>query len=174
MLLTQYPPLRSGYCAADHHVREKEMDLIIRRLGPKDAARAQANCALFWDVSDADRNLEGFLADPNCVLLVGEVDDEPAGQIVGHILRRWDSQCPMLFLFSIDVVESHRRKGVARGLIGEFLRIGREAGCGRAFVFTNESNAPAMYMYAALGGTRTNPDDVMFEWEIDHEQAVGP
>lgn len=146
------------------------MNLTIARLGPEDAARAQANCALFWDMNDASANLAAYLADPSCILLVAEVDGEPAGQIVGHILKRWDSKSPMLFLFSIDVVESHRRKGLARGLIKEFLRIGAEAGCGTSFVFTNESNSPAMEMYQALGGTRTNPDDVTFGWKLDREQ----
>ncbi len=145
------------------------MNLTIRRLGPEDAACAQTNCTLFWDMGSADRNLVDFLADPNCILLVGEIDGEPAGQIVGHILKRWDSKRPMLFLYSIDVAESHRRRSLARGLIEEFLRIGRKAGCKSSFVFTNSSNAPAMHMYEALGGTRTHPDDVMFEWKLDHE-----
>jgi len=144
------------------------MNLIIRRLGPEDAAVAQTNCALFWDMGSAERNLNGFLADPNCILLVGEIDGEPAGQIVGHILKRWDTKRPMLFLYSIDVAESHRRKSVARGLIEKFLHLGRKAGCKSSFVFTNESNVPAMQLYKALGGTRTHPDDVMFEWKLDH------
>lgn len=147
----------------------EKMNLTIRRLGPEDAVHAQTNCTLFWDMGSADKNLDCFLSDPNCILLVGEIDGEPAGQIVGHILKRWDSKSPMLFLFSIDVVESQRRRSVARGLIEEFLRMGRKAGCRSSFVFANESNAPAMHMYQALGGTRTNTDDVMFEWKLDHE-----
>ena len=145
----------------------------ISRLGPQDVERAQVNCALFWNMTHAAMNLTSYLADPNCILLVAQVDGEPAGQIVGHILKRWDSKKSMLFLYSIDVVESQRRKGIARGLMEEFLRIGREAGCGSSFVFTNESNTPAMQMYHNLGGARTNQDDVMFEWKIDHQQIHG-
>ena len=148
-----------------YHVRAKKMNLMISRLGSADAERARANCALFWDMSAAADNLKAYLADANCILLVAEVDGQPAGQIIGHILKRWDSKKPMLLLLSIDVAESHRRQGVARGLMGEFQKIGRAARCGGSFVFTNESNTPAMQMYQALGGTRTNPDDVMFEWE---------
>jgi len=146
------------------------MSLTITRLGPEDAERAKANCALFWNMSDAAANLAAYLYDRNCILLVAEIDGESAGQIVGHILKRWDSKCPMLFLYSIDVTKPHRRKSVARGLINEFLRIGKDSGCGSAFVFTNESNTSAMQMYKSLGGSRTNLDDVMFEWEMDCEQ----
>ena len=146
------------------------MNLTVARLGPHGAERAHANCALFWDVSAASGNLTAYLADRNCILLVAEVERDPAGQILGYILKRWDSGRPMLFLYSIEVVESYRRKGVARELVREFQRIGTEAGCGGSFVLTNESNAPAMQMYRALGGTRTNPDDVMFEWQMGREQ----
>jgi ribosomal protein S18 acetylase RimI-like enzyme len=141
------------------------MKLNISRLNPNDADRAYTSCSHFWDMSAADNNLKDYLADKNCILLVAEVDGEPSGQIIGHILKRWDSKKPMLFLYSIDVVESHRRKGIARKLIEEFLRIGRESGCGKSFVFTNESNIPAMETYKALSGSRTNQDDVMFEWK---------
>jgi ribosomal protein S18 acetylase RimI-like enzyme len=141
------------------------MSVSVSRLGPDDLERARANCEMFWDMSRAPKNLPEFLADPDCILLVAEVDGEPAGQIIGYILKRWDSKKPMLFLYSIDVVEHYRRKGVASKLIEEFRGIGGRSGCGTTFVFTSESNAPAMSLYKALGGTRINPDDVMFEWE---------
>lgn len=121
-------------------------------------------------MKDASANLAAYLSDPNCILLVGDVDGEPAGQIVGHILKRWDARRPMLFLYSIDIVATYRRKGIARRLLDEFLRLGKEAGCDSAFVLTNASNTPAMRLFEALGGTRSNPDDAMFEWQIAHEQ----
>lgn len=142
------------------------MNLAITRLGPEDTGRAADNCRLFWDMDHADRNLEAYLNDPKCILLVAEADGRPAGQIIGYILRRWDSKQPILFLYSIDVAESLRRRGVARALIKEFLRIGRESGCGKSFVFTNESNTPAMKLYRIAGGNRIYQDDVMFQWDL--------
>ncbi len=140
------------------------MDLIISRLTPRDADRAFAHCALFWDMKTATEDLAAYLSDPNCILLTAEIAGHPVGQILGYILRRWDSRKPQLFLYSIDVVAAHRRKGIGRQLVNEFRRLGREAGCESAFVITNESNAPAMQFYRALGGNRPNPDDVIFEW----------
>jgi ribosomal protein S18 acetylase RimI-like enzyme len=141
------------------------MSVTVSRLKTKDIDRARADCGQFWDMSQAAEHLHQFLADPNCILLVAEVGGETAGQIIGYILKRWDSKKPMLFLYSIDVAEPYRRKGVARRLITEFREIGKRSGCGTTFVFTSESNTPAMSLYKALGGTRINPDDVMFEWE---------
>ena len=140
-------------------------DLTIARLGPGDTERARRCCAPFWDMGSAATNLTGFLADPHCVLLAAEVDGEPVGQVVGHVLRRWDPRPPMLLLYSIDVIAGRRRRGIARALVTEFLRIGRGLGCGSAFLVTNESNAPAVRLYEACGGTRPHPDDVLFVWE---------
>ncbi|MBN1550207.1 GNAT family N-acetyltransferase [bacterium] len=141
-------------------------NLTIKRMGPEDLEQARDNCTLFWKMNHAIANLKAFLADPGCILLTAEIDGNPAGQVTGYILRRWDSKKPKLFLYSIDVLESHRRKGVARQLITEFRRIGKEAGCGAAFVFTNASNIPAMLLYQYSGGVRTYSDDVMFEWSL--------
>ena len=142
-----------------------EMNLEISRLRPEDADRAHANFECFWDMGNPTSALTSFLADPNCILLVAEVEGRPIGQVLGYVLKRWDSKKPMLLLYSIDVAKAHRRKGVGSKLIREFRRIGEEIGCGTSFVLTTASNAAAMALYESAGGTRPNPDDVMFEWE---------
>jgi len=138
----------------------------VSRMLPEDVERARANCALFWEMGSSDDQLRGFLADAHNILLLAEVERQPVGQLVGYVLQRWDVEKPMLFLFSMDVVASHRRRGIGRQLIRRFQQIGLETGCGSAFVVTNASNIPALRMYEALGGTRTNLDDVMFEWGL--------
>jgi len=112
-------------------------------------------------------NLHEFLGDPNCVLVTAEIDGRPVGQILGHILRRWDSGKPMLFLYSIDVLGEYRKIGIGSELIREFNRIGAEAGCGESFVLTEESNTAAMNLYHSAGGTRVFPDEVMFVWNLE-------
>ena len=141
------------------------MAIIISRMTVGDTDRARANCALFWDMNNSAQHLTRFLADAGNILLVAEEDGQPVGQLVGYILQRWDVEKPQLFLYSIDVLEYHQRRGIARRLIEHFHTIGKTEGCGSSFVFTNASNTPGMHLYQALGGTRTNPDDVMFEWE---------
>ena len=141
------------------------MNLPISRLREQDLDRAAKNCALFRPMPDSPVNLRLFLADERNILMVAEVNGQPVGQIFGYILQRFDARAPMLFLYSIDVVESHRRQGIGRRLIERFREIGRESGCGETFVFTDVSNRPAVKLYAALDGIPTDPDRVMFEWE---------
>jgi len=143
---------------------KQEMNLAITRLKPKNLDRAAANCALFWDMSDSLQRLEEFLSDESNILLVAEVDGKPVGQALGYILKRWDVTPSKLFLYSIDVLESHRQHGIGRKLIDRFRQIGREYGCTITFVITSESNLPAMQLYQATGARRNNLDDVVFEW----------
>ncbi|MEI6519593.1 MAG: GNAT family N-acetyltransferase [bacterium] len=141
-------------------------DLSLLRLLPNDVERARVNCALFWEMGISDDHLRGFLADDHNILIVAEIKGQPIGQLIGYVQQRWDVEKPMLFLFSIDVIESHRRQGIGSQLIRRFQQLGIETGCGSLYVITNASNMPAMRMYEALGGTRTNTDDVMFVWEL--------
>ena len=143
---------------------KQKMNLAITRLKPKDLDRAAANCALFWDMSDSPQRLGEFLSDESNILLVAEVDGKPVGQALGYILRRWDVTPSKLFLYSIDVLESHRQRGIGRKLIDRFRQIGRECGCTVTFVITSESNLPAMQLYQATGARRNNLDNVVFEW----------
>ena len=142
------------------------MSLLITRLGPGDGDRALKNCSLFRNMRGETANLSDFLADRSCILVTAEADGRQAGQVLGYILRRWDPQPPKLFLYSIDVLEEFRRRGIARQMIREFNKIGSESGCGEAFVLTCESNEPAMRLYESTGGSRTFPDDVMFQWDL--------
>ncbi|HOP26872.1 MAG TPA: GNAT family N-acetyltransferase [Candidatus Sabulitectum sp.] len=141
-------------------------EVSIARLGAENLGKAEENCRLFWKMAGARPDLKEFLEDPQCIMLAAEVGGEHAGQIVGYILRRWDEKPPMLFLYSIDVAERFRRNGVARRLVREFLRLGKEQGCGTSFVMTNEGNVPAMELYRSAGGIRANQDDVLFQWKL--------
>ena len=143
---------------------KQKMNLTITRLGPEDLNRAAANCALFWDMFDFPQRLEEFLRDKSNILLVAEVDGKPVGQVLGYILKRWDAKPSKLFLYSIDVLESHRLRGIGRNLIDRFRQIGRECGCTITFVITNESNLPAMGLYQTTGAKRNDLDDVVLEW----------
>ena len=114
-----------------------------------------------------EANLMRFLEDPCCLLLVATFNGEPAGQILGYLLKRWDFASPMLFLYSIDVAEKYRRQGIALKLVEEFNRLGREEGCSETFVLADDTNPPAMSLYHSAKGIRVFPDQVMFIWNHD-------
>lgn len=141
-------------------------ELSITRLTTDEWEKAQASITLFWDTAPSQETIVKFLSNSQNILLSAELDEELVGQVIGYILDRWDKDESMLFLYSIDVAETYRRKGIGTSLIQDVKKLGRAQGCFEAFVFTNESNLAAMQLYQSTGGKRSNPDDVvMFEYD---------
>lgn len=141
-------------------------EFSITRLTTDEWKKAQASITLFWDTVPSQETIVKFLSNSQNILLSAESDDALVGQVIGYILERWDRDEPMLFLYSIDVVESERRKGIGTALIATIRKLGRIQDCSEAFVFTNCSNIAAMQLYQSTGGKKSNPDDVvMFEYD---------
>ncbi len=106
-----------------------------------------------------------FLADDRHVLLLGYVDDRPAGFVSAVEVFHPDKRAE-LFLNEIGVIERDRRRGVASALIDELKHLGRERGCANIWVLTDEANAAAMGLYAGTGGTWNGDRQVMFEYDL--------
>lgn len=141
-------------------------ELSIARLTTDEWEKAQASITLFWDTAPTQETIVKFLSNSQNILLSAELDDFLVGQLIGYILDRWDKNEPMLFLYSIDVLETYQRRGIGTALIEAFRKLGRTQGCSETFVLTNESNVAAMQLYQSTGGKRSNPDDVvMFEYD---------
>jgi ribosomal protein S18 acetylase RimI-like enzyme len=106
-----------------------------------------------------------FLVDERHHLLLGYVDDRPAGFVSAVEVFHPDKPAE-LFLNEIGVVDEARRCGVARALIEELKRLGRERGCGSIWVLTDEDNEAAMSLYHSTGGDRDGTLHVMFEYDL--------
>jgi ribosomal protein S18 acetylase RimI-like enzyme len=103
-----------------------------------------------------------FLADPRHHLAVA-VDD---GAVVGfasgvHYVH--PDKPPELWINEVGVAPTHRKRGLGKRLLHKLFEVGREHGCGTAWVLTDRLNAPAMRLYASIGGTDQG-DQVMFEF----------
>jgi GNAT superfamily N-acetyltransferase len=68
-----------------------------------------------------------FLDDQRHHLLLGYFDDQPAGFVSAVEVFHPDKRSE-LFLNEVAVVEQARRRGVARALIDELKRLGRDRG----------------------------------------------
>lgn len=109
-----------------------------------------------------------FLEDARHHLLLGYVDDHPAGFLSAVEVFHPDKRSE-LFLNEVGVMEGARRRGVARALVDELKRIGRERGCASVWVLTDEDNAAAMRLYRSTGGVWNGEPVVMFEYTLDEE-----
>ncbi|MCR5878986.1 N-acetyltransferase [Phenylobacterium sp. J367] len=136
----------------------------IRILQPGDEALLTRAVAMIEEAELTPEAARAHLADPGLVAIAAEEAGAVAGFVYGYVLRRFEATS--LFVYSVDVDERFRRRGVARAMIEAAKDLCRERGWDEMFVFTNRGNPAAMRLYASAGGIAPPPDDVvMFDFE---------
>ena len=96
----------------------------------------------------ADR-LAAYLAEPGHIMLVALSGGIVVGQCAA-VLHRHPDKVTELYLDEVGVTPAMQRKGIGRALVESMLRIGRELGCGEAWVGTEPDNLPARGLYESL------------------------
>jgi ribosomal protein S18 acetylase RimI-like enzyme len=131
--------------------------ISIRLLAPGDEAVVR-------ELADYDGSgdPEGLLADPQTLLLVAFDDASPVGFVLAHDLPRRRGHRSKLFVYEVDVAESHRRRGIGTALLARLAELARERGIRIGFVLTDEDNVAANALYHGAGGSSSK--DVMWEF----------
>jgi ribosomal protein S18 acetylase RimI-like enzyme len=142
------------------------IQLEVRRLAPGDE---ELVVALGDDRSVSLEAAAELLRDPAVHYVVAFVDGEPAGYALAYLLRRRRLPERSLFLYDIEVVEAHRRRGVGRRLMEELSLIAQAESATEGFVITSRSNEAARALYRSAGGLDENSDgdDVVVEFRHD-------
>lgn len=76
-----------------------------------------------------------------------------AGLVVGMVTSFHyvhPDKAPQMFINELGVAPSHRRRGIARRLMGAMLRHARTLGCTEAWVGTENENVEARGLYESL------------------------
>jgi ribosomal protein S18 acetylase RimI-like enzyme len=109
---------------------------------------------------DSPGDPESLLADPRTLMLVALDVERPVGFALAHELPRRHGDRAHLFVYEVDVAESHRRRGIASALLERLAELGRRRGIRVAFVLTEPDNEPANALYRSAGGT----SQLQVEW----------
>ncbi|HEV2530621.1 GNAT family N-acetyltransferase [Phenylobacterium sp.] len=140
------------------------MSLQIRVLGAGDEMLLAEAVGMIEEADLTPQRAAAHLADPDLVNVVAIADGGIVGFVYGHVLRRFEAVS--FFIYSVDVAETHRRRGVGRAMLERLKALAPERGWDEMFVFTNRSNPAAMRLYASAGGVSPPPDDVvMFDFD---------
>ncbi|HZS30896.1 MAG TPA: GNAT family N-acetyltransferase [Gaiellaceae bacterium] len=99
----------------------------------------------------------GLLADPSTLLLVAFDGDRAVGFVLAHVLPRRHGDAAKLFVYELDVAETHRRRGVASALLERLAGLARDRGIRSGFVLAEPGNHPANALYYSAGGA-SHPD----------------
>ena len=94
-----------------------------------------------WSLQD----YEGFWSEKHALILVAARSAGPVGFVCGRCVA---GEAEIL---KLAVVEAHRRCGVGRGLVEQFLLRVEETGCQSVYLDVRESNAPAIHLYDSCG-----------------------
>ncbi|MAF10018.1 hypothetical protein CMK11_06155 [Candidatus Poribacteria bacterium] len=138
----------------------------VARMAERDVDAVLSASHVFTDHPDLDESaVQALLGDSRAYLMIGYVEDDPAGFALAYALPRIDARGAMLYLHEVDVLPGFRRMGVATALMDALLGICGEAGFSEMFVISNQSNQAAMRLYESTGGERPAADDVVFVYE---------
>jgi ribosomal protein S18 acetylase RimI-like enzyme len=127
----------------------------IRRLAPDDVKIGVAAIQSIKRAPTTDEVVAQFLKRPDQYFIAAIEGDQPIGFTLAYELERIDRPHPMMFLYEIEVVESHQRQGVATAMIELLKKIYREKGAFKMFVIAAASNNAALRLYdSTFGDTR--------------------
>lgn len=136
----------------------------IRILGPGDEDLLVRAVELADEGPLKPERAAEHLADPSLVCVAAVEAGAPVGFVYGYVLRRFEATS--FFIYSVDTAPSHQRRGYARAMIEALRALGRTGRWDEMFVLTNAGNPAALALYAAVGGVRPPPDDVvMFDFD---------
>jgi len=108
-----------------------------------------------------------FFNDEKNIFLVAFDEKSPCGFLYGYLLECFQTERPYMFLYSIDVFDGYKRRGVGEKLIEKLKDIAVKYKCSEIFVLTNDSNDAAKGLYEKIGAIRENMDDVMYVYNIE-------
>jgi len=107
--------------------------------------------AAYESALPSDEYLTRRLADENFIALVALNGDEVVGGLAAYILNKFEQERSEIYIYDLAVLEAHRRKGIATGLINELKRIARERGAYVIYVQADPPDEPAVKLYESLG-----------------------
>ena len=116
----------------------------------------------YGDAPPSDVYLEGLLGKESVVPLVALDDGAVIGGLVAYQLDKFEQARSEIYIYDLAVLDTHRRRGVASGLIGLLQQIAVERGAWVIYVQADYGDDPAVALYTKLG----RREDVM-HFDID-------
>ena len=105
----------------------------------------------YQDAVPTDDYLQTFLAKPHVIALVAVSDNKVVGGLVAYELEKFEQDRRELYIYDLAVLEEHRRKGLATGLIQTLKGIAKDRKAYVIFVQADKEDLPAIALYKSLG-----------------------
>jgi ribosomal protein S18 acetylase RimI-like enzyme len=122
------------------------MPFTVKRLSSSDAALFDYIAPDVFDEPVAPERLRAYLAEPGHLMVLAFEGDVVVGQCAAVIHRHPDKPTE-LYIDEVGTASTHRRQGIARAMMAEMFRWGRELGCEDAWLGTELDNDAANALY---------------------------
>ena len=99
----------------------------------------------------SDEYLEKLLRSDNFIAVVAIADRTVVAGLAAYILKKFEQERSEIYIYDLAVLESHRREGIATGLINKLREIARDFGAYVIFVQADVGDDPAIKLYESLG-----------------------
>jgi len=135
---------------------ESDVDAVIElesRLFAEDSGVHEPYADVGWPAREGAEDFADLLANPDAVVLLARDDSDAVGLLMAYAATAGSTRKPVRYavLRSMYVAHGHRRTGVARALIEEFLGWARRRECVEAQVNHYVANEPAGTLYERFG-----------------------
>lgn len=101
--------------------------------------------------------LAAYLRTEGHIMVLAIEGDLVVGQCAG-VIHRHPDKATELYVDEVGTASTHRRQGIARAMLDELFRWGRELGCEEAWLGTELDNDPANALYR---GYRPTEDETI-------------
>ena len=122
------------------------MTVEIRRLFPGDDALVMRVAENVFDEPVRADRLAAYLATPSHFMIVAMVENVVIGQCAA-VIHRHPDKVSELYIDEVGVSPTFQRQGIARKILDAMFALGREQGCGEAWVGTEPDNVAARALY---------------------------
>jgi len=137
------------------------MEYSYRQITVADLSLLKALLAVFGEAFEdpesyqgavpSDSYLEALLGKPHFIALVALRGADVIGGLAAYQLEKFERARSEIYIYDLAVLEDHRRKGVATGLIRTLGRIAKDRGAYVMFVQADQGDGPAIRLYESLG-----------------------
>jgi ribosomal protein S18 acetylase RimI-like enzyme len=121
-----------------------------------------------------DAYLRGLLASSTFIAVAALKGDDVVGGLAAYELHKFEQPRSEIYIYDLAVAERHRRRGVARTLIGELRTIASQRDVFVIFVQADPQDGPAIALYESLGTKHTaHHFDIAVPASIRHPRRTG-
>lgn len=95
--------------------------------------------------------LRSLLAAPHFIVVVARHGDQVIGGLAAYELSKFERERREIYIYDLAVAQEHRRKGVARALIGTLKQIAKARQAYVIYVQADRGDGPAIALYESCG-----------------------